>query len=157
MLHGPCRDWCIVNEKCSKNFPKTFRNKTTIDENEYPFYRRRVEGITFTRNDYIFYNFHVVPYNASLLETFNYHINVEIVSSITANNYLYKYVLKGHYKAEIMRNGNISNVPAAPVNAEYEKSHGSSVNAINHDEVRSFVDARYLSPVEAVWRILSKS
>ncbi|XP_053596138.1 uncharacterized protein LOC128668015 [Microplitis demolitor] len=80
LLHGPCGDWCIVNEKCSKNFPKEFRNETTMDDNVYPYYRRKDKGITFSRNDQIFNNRHVVPYDPTLSETFNCHINVEIVS-----------------------------------------------------------------------------
>ena len=52
--------------------------------------------------------------------------------------YLYKYVYKG-YDA---------------VNIIVEESNNGRV--INHDEVRSFIDTRYVSPVEACYHILSK-
>lgn len=55
MLHGPCGDWCLVNGKCSKNFPKAFRDETTMDEDGYPLYRRKDNGITFTRNNEVFF------------------------------------------------------------------------------------------------------
>ncbi|XP_074097631.1 uncharacterized protein LOC141526495 [Cotesia typhae] len=73
MLHGPCGDWCLVNDKCSKRFPKAFQGETLLDANGYPSYRRRDNGITFMRNQSLFDNQHVVPYNATLLLTFNCH------------------------------------------------------------------------------------
>ncbi|XP_057339407.1 uncharacterized protein LOC130676918 [Microplitis mediator] len=157
MLHGPCGDWCLINGVCSKKFPKNFRDVTTMDENGYPFYRRRDNGTTFTRNDYVFDNRHVVPYNATLLVTFNCHINVEVVSSIKAVKYLYKYVYKGHDKAGITINGRIPNDQPALSITENRTSNDSNINTIDHDEVRNFVDARYVGPVEAAWRILSKN
>ncbi|XP_034945195.1 uncharacterized protein [Chelonus insularis] len=129
MLHGPCGNWCIVNGKCSKHYPKKFQQETTMDENCYPYYRRRDLGIIFTRSQGShFTNEHVVPYNRILSKRFNSHINVEIISSIKSVKYLYKYVYKGHDKALITINGNVSN---------------SDNNAI-------------FRPAEAVWRILSK-
>jgi hypothetical protein len=54
MVHGPCRDKngrvikgvpCIVDGKCSKDFPKKFRAETSFGENDsYPQYRRREDG-----------------------------------------------------------------------------------------------------------------
>ncbi len=41
MLHGPCSDRCIVNGKCSKKYPKTFQEETTIEIDRYPQYKRR--------------------------------------------------------------------------------------------------------------------
>jgi len=39
MVHGPCagniRAPCMVDEKCSKGFPKPFREETTISEDSY--------------------------------------------------------------------------------------------------------------------------
>lgn len=38
----------------------------------------------------------VVPYNPQLLRLYECHINVEVVSTIKAIKYMYKYVYKGH-------------------------------------------------------------
>lgn len=52
MIHGPCGDWCLVDEKCSKHFPKPFVEETRIDEDAYPYYRRRDTGKIFDRPMY---------------------------------------------------------------------------------------------------------
>ncbi|XP_024873836.1 uncharacterized protein LOC112455867, partial [Temnothorax curvispinosus] len=49
MIHGPCGDWCLINDKCSKHFPKPFRPETTMDEDGYPQYRRRNNGLLYER------------------------------------------------------------------------------------------------------------
>ena len=51
MIHGPCNERCIVNGKCLKYFPKEFREETTMNADDYPYYRRRNDGRTITRND----------------------------------------------------------------------------------------------------------
>ncbi|XP_051160511.1 uncharacterized protein LOC127290984 [Leptopilina boulardi] len=102
MIHGPCGSWCKdENGKCSKSFPKKFCSETIMDENGYPSYRRRNNG-TFNRpNRGTADNQYVVPYNPTLLQLFNFHINVEVVSSIKSVKYLYKYIYKGHDAAAI--------------------------------------------------------
>ncbi|XP_051158478.1 uncharacterized protein LOC127279882 [Leptopilina boulardi] len=138
-IHGPCGDWCIVDGKCSKNFPKNFEENTTFETNNYVLYRRRNTGKTYNRpNGYNVDNRFVVPFCPKLSEIFNCHINVEVVSSIKSVKYLYKYIYKGHDAASII----ITN------------SNGESV--INHDEINHYEENRYVGPVEAVWRILSK-
>ncbi|XP_031789010.1 uncharacterized protein LOC116417955 [Nasonia vitripennis] len=51
MMHGPCGDWCMVDDKCSKRFPKNFQNETVMDENGYPYYRRRNNGTTHEQSN----------------------------------------------------------------------------------------------------------
>ena len=70
---------------------------------------------------------HVVPYNPGLCMKYNAHINVEIVTSIKSVKYLYKYSYKGHDRATL---------------------------EVGVDEIRDHVDARYVGPPEAVWRLL---
>ena len=46
MIHGPCGDAnptsvCMADNHCTKHFPRQFANKTHIDENGYPIYKRR--------------------------------------------------------------------------------------------------------------------
>ncbi|XP_043479916.1 uncharacterized protein LOC122509746 [Leptopilina heterotoma] len=138
-IHGPCGDWCLVDGKCSKHFPKDFQDDTIMGDNSYVLYRRRDTGKTYERpNGYIVDNRHVVPYCPVLSQIFNCHINVEIVSSIKSVKYLYKYIYKGHDAASII----ITNVDGQ--------------NSIDYNEIRHYEENRYVGPVEAVWRILSK-
>ncbi|GBM89939.1 hypothetical protein AVEN_88660-1 [Araneus ventricosus] len=74
----------------------------------------------------------VVPYNPWLLKKFNAHINVEVCASVKSVKYLYKYVYKGH--------------DAASVKIQKE-------GALDHDEILSFVESRYVSTPEAIWRL----
>jgi hypothetical protein len=43
----------------------------------------------------------VVPYNSYLSLRFNCHINVEVCTFVAAAKYLYKYVYKGHDRAQV--------------------------------------------------------
>ncbi|XP_058799201.1 uncharacterized protein LOC131668782 [Phymastichus coffea] len=140
MIHGPCGDWCMVNNKCSKEFPKEFQNENIMDKTGYPHYQRSNNGITHELlNGHVVNNRWIVPYCRELLEMFDCHINVEIVSSVRVVKYLYKYIYKGHDAATVtIGNENVS------------------TNIINHDEVSSFIETRYVGPVEACYRIFSK-
>ncbi|XP_044005535.1 uncharacterized protein LOC122850453 [Aphidius gifuensis] len=145
MIHGPCGDWCLNEKgKCSKHYPKEFTDVTTLNENGYPQYRRRDTG-TYTRQDgFTFSNKHVVPYNKELPLLLNCHINVEVVSSIKAVKYLYKYIYKGH--------------DAAAIVVQETDTNGDQVRQeIHHDEIREFIETRYVSPPEACARILNYS
>ncbi|XP_058799382.1 uncharacterized protein LOC131668913 [Phymastichus coffea] len=142
MTHGPCGDWCKIKNKCSKKFPKDFQNETTLDENGYPNYQRKNDGITHELpNGHVIDNRWIVPHCPELLKMFNCHINVEIVSSVRAVKYLYKYIYKGH--------------DAATVTIGHENT--ASTNTINHDEATNFIETRYVGPVESCYRILSKT
>ena len=49
MMHGPCglsnlKSPCMVDGKCSKQFPKEFVEKTYAAADGYPCYRRRNDG-----------------------------------------------------------------------------------------------------------------
>ena len=51
MMHGPCGSInpnasCMKNGKCSKNFPKKFVDKTTVDTNGKVIYKRINNGKT---------------------------------------------------------------------------------------------------------------
>ena len=143
MIHGPCGAWCEVNGKCSKYFPKPFHEQTTMDADAYPQYRRRNNGILYERRGgYVVDNRWVVPYCPTLSLMFNSHINVEVVTSVTAPKYLYKYVYRGHGAAAIQVTNN--------VNEDSEK------RVLDHDEVKNHIEARYVGPNDAVWRILDK-
>lgn len=141
IMHGPCG---TLNPKCAcmkeKNhrrickfkYPKAYADFTTCGEDSYPIYRRRESGDTIRIRGATLDNQWVIPYNPFLLATFNCHINVEVCSTIEAVKYLYKYVYKGHDRVSfhISRNG-----------------QGTE------DEITSYQSGRWISPLEAAWRI----
>lgn len=140
MLHGPCgvlnkKCPCMVNEECRFRYPRQFCAATQQGKDSYPLYRRRDDGRRVKVRGCVLDNRWVVPYNPGLLMRYNCHINVEACSSIKAIKYMCKYVYKGHDRASF------SVDPA-------HKEDG----VIN--EIRQYRDARYISPPEAVHRIL---
>ena len=70
----------------------------------------------------------VVPYNPGLSKKLRCHINLEVVASIKAVKYLYKYIHKGHDRAEL---------------------------TMGTDEISQHLNARYVGPPEACfWSVL---
>lgn len=149
MMHDACGPLnpsakCMDNEKncCSKRYPKDFNEETRIYENKYPLFRRRDDGKKIFKKRHCLDNRYVVPYNTFLATKYNCQINVEICSSVTAAKYLYKYVYKGHDKVL---------VEEAKV-TEFEED-GHLKEKIDYDEISNFVSRRYVSVIEACWRI----
>ena len=127
----------IINAR--NTFPKEYQNETTFDGNEFPKYRRRNTGLSYDKSPtFKVDNRLIVPYNSELLQIFDCHINVEAVSSLKSVKYIYKYIYKGHDSAYLIITG------------------PSNETTINHDEIRNFIEARYVGPSETCWRILNK-
>jgi hypothetical protein len=78
-------------------------------------------------------NRHVVPYNAFLLMKYQAHINMEWCNQCTSIKYLFKYIHKG-----------VDRITAA-----------IDRNSEDKDEIKEYIDCRYVSPSEACWRIFS--
>ncbi|GBN38924.1 hypothetical protein AVEN_120363-1 [Araneus ventricosus] len=117
--------------QCCKSFPKQFKDDAEENVNGYPIYRRRAtEPVQVGK--YSIDNRWVVPYNPWLLKKFNAHINVEVCASVKSDKYIYKYVYKGRYAASV----------------KIQKK-----GALDHDEILSFVEGRYVSAPEALWRL----
>ncbi|XP_073424135.1 LOW QUALITY PROTEIN: uncharacterized protein [Dendrobates tinctorius] len=105
MIHGPCGEHnpnspCMDLGKCSKGFPKQNQPYTIKEKDGYPTYRRPI-GKTYEHHSKMIDNSWVVPYNPFLLTKYKCHINVEICASIQGVKYLFKYVYKGHDKANL--------------------------------------------------------
>jgi hypothetical protein len=143
MLHGPCDQRCKDDSgECSKTFPKAASPITLSREGEFPIYRRRClhphiktnrrGDVMSTQTD-----LYVVPYNIYLTLRYNCHINVEIVTTVSVVKYLYKYVYKGPDRASV-RVEEVQVDPAAPIVI---------------DEIKQFVEARYLSASESFWHL----
>lgn len=148
MIHGPCGDMnkaspCMDAGHCTKDYPKPFAEETLAVLGDFPLYRRRDDGKTFTiqKKDgpLTVDNRWVVPYNPFLCAKYDAHINVEIVASLASVKYLFSYVYKGHDCANI------------------KVSTGTSSTAtrgrVEWDEIQSYMDSRYLCAIESMWRI----
>lgn len=153
MIHGPCgthnpKSPCMDQQKkkCTKNFPKTFRQTTDLGDDSYPKYRRRHESdggqcgtLTRRQAQIQITNQWVVPYNPYLLRQFNCHINVELCSSIKSIKYVLKYVHKGTDQAVFqLQQMDTTQAQVRPV----------------VDEISLYQNARYIGSIEAAWRIL---
>ncbi|XP_076894916.1 uncharacterized protein LOC143547354 [Bidens hawaiensis] len=129
----------MVNKRCSKNFPKRFQNETSIDSEGFPVYKRRDNGEYVVKSDINLDNRSVVPYNKTLLKTFQAHINVEWCNQDGSIKYLFKYINKGLDRATISLVQNTNSDNQDP----------------NLDEIKAFYDCRYVSACEATWRIFA--
>ncbi|KAL0424493.1 UNVERIFIED_CONTAM: ATP-dependent DNA helicase PIF1 [Sesamum radiatum] len=133
----------MVDGKCSKHYPKKFSNQTTIDEDGFVSYRRRNNpSNTVIINRVEIDNRWIVPYNRDLLVLFNAHINVEKCASPKSTKYMYKYTYKGIDMATIVIENNADNPQN---NGEHMYRHV--------DEIKQYLDCRYVSAIEACWRI----
>lgn len=144
MIHGPCGAYnincsCMVDKKCSKNFPKQFRDHTSIDESGFPLYRRRDCGSFVVKSDVKLDNRHVVPYNKTLLKKYQAHINIEWCNQSDSIKYLFKYINKGPDR-----------VTVSVVEGDQQDVQEPAV-----DEIKNYYDCRYVSACEASWRIFS--
>ncbi|XP_035233478.1 uncharacterized protein LOC118205293 [Stegodyphus dumicola] len=142
MIHGPCGELnrnspCMSDGVCSKGFPKPFQAETKENVNGYPLYRRRDDGNFIVIKGHAIDNRWVVPYNPYLTKKYNAHINVEVCSSIKSVKYLFKYVYKGHDAAKVVL-------------------EESGDRTLMWDEIKCFLNARYVSAPEAVWRLFEK-
>ncbi|XP_049387184.1 uncharacterized protein LOC125851434 [Solanum stenotomum] len=80
-------------------------------------------------------NRYVVPYNRDLLVQFDAHINVEVCNYTRSVKYLFKYVHKGSDRATAIIE--------------------STGTPTENDEIKKYLDCRYISATEACWRIYS--
>nr|XP_027096038.1 uncharacterized protein LOC113715934 [Coffea arabica] len=148
MLHGPCGNAypnapCMVNGKCSKHYPKKFCSETTIDEDGFVSYRRRDDpNKMVTINGFTFDNRWVVSCNRDLIVMFDGHINVTKVARLEITKYLYKYMSKGVDRANVQIENNV-----VLANESGHRRYRSV------DEIKQYLDCRYLSPIESCWKI----
>ncbi|KAH7716721.1 Protein F59H6.5 [Aphelenchoides avenae] len=140
-IHGPCDMGdcvCLDDQgRCTKKFPKAFRNEAALGEDGYAEPARPDSGPCIEyANGRVAHNGFVVPYNPELLLEFNCHTNVELCGGIRFVNYVYKYIHKQLDSAHL------------EVIAE---------GTLNADEIKRYIDCRYVSPQEAVWRLFEKA
>ncbi|XP_074373634.1 uncharacterized protein LOC141713983 [Apium graveolens] len=132
MIHGPCgtdcvNSPCMAKGSCTKHFPK------------------RKTGITVNKKGIELDNRYVVPYNRDLLIRFQCHTNLEICNSSRSLKYLFKYCLKGHDTVTmcLKKKTTAKTVTITPITLEKRLI----------DEVKHYLDGRYVCASEASWRI----
>ena len=118
--------------KCSKEFPKPWQATTAIQDDGYPLYRRSDNGNTYLgKNGFIYTKQLVVPYNLYLSLRYQAHINVEVCALVKAIKYIHKYIYKGSDRTTL----------------QLQAGEGGN-------EIKKFLQGRYIGPCEAVWRLL---
>ncbi len=137
MIHGPCRDFnphrvCMVDNRCTKNFPKAIYAQTVFEVEGYPLYKRHNQFSATVGNNTIDDAF-VVPYNKTILLKYDCHTNVESCTSVKCIKCIFKYIPKGHDSAHL----------------EIRQS------IVDHDEILEYLNARYVGPHQALFRIFS--
>ncbi|PNT60476.1 hypothetical protein BRADI_5g00385v3, partial [Brachypodium distachyon] len=90
----------------------------------------------------------VIPYNLSLLKKYQAQINVEWCNKTHLVKYLFKYVLKGNDRARVRIHDPTVRLDDSVV------TDGETFEA-GVDEVEEYVNCRYLSSCEAMWRMFS--
>ncbi|XP_074352461.1 uncharacterized protein LOC141691590 [Apium graveolens] len=149
MIHGPCgKDFsyspCMVKGKCGRHFPKKYNANTFFDDCGFLVYRRRRTEASILKKGVLLDNLYVVPYNRDLLLRFHCHINLEVCNSSRSLKYLFKYCLKGHATAiMLLKKKNKKDTP-----------NETTTKAKSMDEIKNFLDGRYICVSEAAWRLL---
>ncbi|PIA60437.1 hypothetical protein AQUCO_00300146v1 [Aquilegia coerulea] len=115
-----------VQRHLQEVFSKTFSSATVQGNDSYAIYKKPKNGRSFINSRGIqVYNSWIVPYNAWLLRKYNCHINVEICSTIKCVKYLCKYVYKGPNRVSM---------------------EVRSTDNTERDEIKQFIDARWVCP-----------
>ena len=119
---------------------KKWQAETVVDQEGYLVYKRRNDGKYIDRNGVAPDNRYVVPYNSYLLLKYQAHLNIEWCNQSMSIKYLFKYINKGYDR-----------ITAALVPVENED--GTTKQTV--DDIKHYLDGRYISPCEACWRIFS--
>ncbi|KAF1865971.1 hypothetical protein Lal_00041669 [Lupinus albus] len=143
MIHGPCgscnkSSQCMKDGKCSRYFPKKFQQTTIIFGTNDILgitsggcaLKRRDNGNIVEKNGISLDNRYVVSYNPKLLMKYQGHINMEWF------NQRYDRIT---IVIESTENGGSVNE--------------GNIGEGNIDEVKQYLDCRYISPSKACWRI----
>jgi len=122
-----------------KKYPRKFQSETVMDVNGYPIYQCRDTKHTLLVHGIELDNRWMVPHNVCLSTKYDAHINVEVCNNIRAVKYLFKYVYKGHDRAT--------------VEILCQNDNATEGNVVEADEIKKYLDYRYVSASEAAWRI----
>ena len=135
----------LTNHLCNHAyFLFRYNANTFFDDCGFPVYRRRRTEASVKKKGIFLDNQYVVPYNRGLLVRFHCHINLEVCNSSRSLKYLFKYCLKGHDTATMLLRK--KNLPG--------QTTDTTAKPKTTDEIKSFLDGRYICASEAAWRLL---
>jgi len=125
-----------------RKFQNLTRTKLSVEDNSFAVYRRPSNSRYIEKGNTWVDNGWVVPYNMGLLKKYQAHINVEWCNKGIFIKYLFKYVTKGADRGKViiqrLRNG------------ELDTNDGQTKPV---DEVKEYLDCRYICEQDACWRI----
>jgi len=122
---------------------RNFSQSQLLIRKGFPIYRRRKNDRTIEKAGILLNNSHVVPHNPTLLLKYQTHINMEWCNQSSSIKYLFKYINKGSDRISAV-------IEPAEVQA-------SSSQHTRLDEIKQYLNCRYVSASEACWRIFSYS
>ena len=133
MVHGPCGSLnphapCMKDGKCIHGYPKSLQDRTTMDNEGYPHYKRCNDGRCYEVRGFMLDNRWIIPFNPFCVLWLQCHINVECAVCFGSMKYINKYIDKGG-------------------------DCGTLSLHDQDDEVKQYIDGRYFSASEAAWRI----
>lgn len=97
-----------------------------MDTDSYPLYHRPDDGRAYEVGRHMVDNSWIVPYSPYLSAKYDCHINVECAATVKSIKYPFKYIHKGGDRTTL---------------------------EIERDEIKMYIDGRYIGPPEAAWRI----
>ena len=116
---------CRKGNKCIYGFPKTLNPQTHVDDDGRVAFRRRTE-------DDLWIPSHI----PELIDELDCHIFVDVAFTVAVFMYLYKYMFKG------------------PDHSYYHIPHPNEDLHHVTNEIKDYIDGRYLCAPEAAWRII---
>ncbi|XP_022567210.2 uncharacterized protein LOC106378379 [Brassica napus] len=152
MMHGPCGEDrkaspCMEDGVCSKKFPRSYVSHTQVNESGYILYRRRQTEQFVYKGNIKLDNQFVVPHNLQILKKYKAHVNVEWCNKSSAIKYLFKYITKGVDKSCFRFQKNQDQSTQSETNKKEKPTN----------EIDNYLDGRYLSACESMWRIFEFS
>lgn len=149
MMHGPCgkdrkNSPCMEDGVCTKKFPRSYVPHTQVNDTGYIVYKRRNTDQFVQKGNIKLDNQFVVPHNIEILKKYKAHVNVEWCNKSSAIKYLFKYITKGVDRAAFKFVKNTD-----------QSGPSGSKKGKPRNEIDDFIEGRYLSACESMWRIFA--